>query len=77
MTHMRSITEQRNVEIRQGFSPKPATVAALETGVSPSNEPETQSPSALLDGPLVGRALSQPQSSAGIVVQDGIVSFGK
>ena len=74
---MRSIEQQRNVEIRPGFSPKPATVTAQENGTSPSLEPETPSPSALLDGPIIQRSAIQPKPGADIVIKDGIVSFGK
>jgi hypothetical protein len=74
---MRSIEQQRNVEIRPGFSPKPITVAAPEAGNSPSDEPETQSPHALLDGPVIQRADLKPQLATDIIVQDGIVSFDK
>jgi len=74
---MRSIEQQRNVEIRPSFSPKPIAVTAPEMGTSPSDEPETPSPTALLDGPLIQRANLEPQPAADIIVKDGIVSFGK
>ena len=74
---MRSIEQQRNVELRPGFSPKPLTVAATEAGTSPSHEPETTSPNALLDGPVIQRADLKPQLATDVIVQDGIVSFDK
>ena len=74
---MRSIEQQRNVELRPGFSPRPLTAAAAETGTSPSREPETTSPNALLDGPVIQRVDLKPQSASEIIVKDGIVSFGK
>jgi hypothetical protein len=74
---MRSIEEQRAVEIRAGFSPKPVTAPAPEAGTSPSLEPESPSPSALLDGPTIQRGELKPRLSSEVVPQDGIVSFGK
>jgi hypothetical protein len=74
---MKSIEQQRNVELPQGFSPKPLTAAAAEAGTSPSHEPETTSPNALLDGPVIQRANLKPQSASDVIVKDGIVSFGK
>lgn len=77
MNVMRSIEEQRNVEIRPGFSPKPLTVASAEMTTSPSVEPETVSPTALLDGPLIQRIQSRTPDTTDMSVQDGVVSFGK
>jgi hypothetical protein len=74
---MRSIEEQRSVEIRPGFSPKPLTVATPEMGTSPSLEPETASPTALLDGPMIQRADLKQSVDADMTVQDGVVRFGK
>jgi hypothetical protein len=62
--------------ITPGFSPKPASVEIPMMTESPSSEPETLSPNALLEGPLVQRlAAEEPKSEA--TVKNGIVSFGK
>jgi len=74
---MRSIEQQRNVKIRPGFSPKPIEVAGPEMADSPSLQPETSSPNALLDGPVIQRADLKAEPAGDIAVQDGIVSFGK
>jgi hypothetical protein len=74
---MRSIEQQRNVELRPGFSPRPLAVAGTDTESSPSHEPETTSPNALLDGPLIQAGDLKAQSAADIMVQNGIVDFGK
>jgi hypothetical protein len=43
---------------------------------SPSEEPDTHSPNALLDGPITQQAVA-PNTDGNITVQNGIVSFGK
>ena len=74
---MKSIEQQRQVEIRPGFSPKPLVVAAPDLGTSPTMEPDSPSPNAQMDGPLIQRANLNPQPARDMTVQDGIVSFGK
>jgi hypothetical protein len=60
--------------VQEGFSPKPATLSTTVMAASPSIEPDTPSPNALLDAPIIGSvALEQPQS--GTTVSDGIVRF--
>jgi hypothetical protein len=73
---MRSIEQQRSVEIVPGFSPKPLAPVIADT-TSPTAEPETKSPTPLLDGPLVVSRILPAPPSAGIKMEDGIVSFGK
>ena len=74
----RTIAEQRNIEIRPGFSPKPISAREPVADVSPSdsNEPDTHSPDALLEGPIVQRRMNATRSSK-VSVENGIVSFGK
>jgi hypothetical protein len=74
---MRSIEQQRTVEIHPGFSPKPLTVAVTEAGTSPSVEPDSPSLSGILDDSVAPRADIKPHVTADMTVQDGIVSFGK
>jgi len=74
---MRTIEQQRSVEIHAGFSPRPIVVAVPEMADSPSLQPETSSPDALLDGPVIQRAELKSQPAVDITVQNGIVSFGK
>ena len=68
--------EQRNIVIRPGFSPKPAGVVTPLMASSPSRDPDTNSPNALLDGPLIQR-LAFPQTECEVRAENGIVSFGK
>jgi hypothetical protein len=68
--------EQRKIVIRPGFSPKPAQAVTPVMASSPSGEPETTSPNALLDGPLIQR-LAFAQTNAEIRAENGIISFGK
>jgi hypothetical protein len=74
----RTIAEQRNAEIIPGFSPRPisAIEPAVDDSPSGSTEPETHSPDALMDGPIIQRSIATTLDSS-VVVQDGIVSFGK
>lgn len=74
---MRPIEQQRNVEISPGFSPRPVATENDDPAPSPSREPDTQSPNALLDGPIIQRAGVATESSADFSINDGIVSFGK
>ena len=74
---MRSIEQQRNVEIRPGFSPRAAATENDDPAPSPSREPDTQSPNALLDGPIIQSANVRAESSSDFSVGDGVVSFGK
>jgi hypothetical protein len=59
-----------------GFSPRPTAVTAPVMASSASAEPETVSPNALLDGPVIQR-LAAPEPSGDMTVKNGIVSFGK
>ena len=68
--------EQRKIVIRPGFSPKPAGAVTPVMASSPSGEPETTSPNALLDGPLIQR-LTVAQTTGEIRTENGIVEFGK
>jgi hypothetical protein len=74
---MTSNEQQRSVEMPAGFSPRPLTVAAPDNGTSPSGEPETPSPNALLEGPIIQRSTVSVDPVPDVIVKDGIVSFGK
>jgi hypothetical protein len=74
---MRSIEQQRNVEIRPGFSPRAVATENDDPAPSPSREPDTRSPNALLDGPIIQSSNLSVDPSPDVVVKDGIVSFGK
>jgi hypothetical protein len=69
-------SDDRKGTIRAGFSPRPVSAVAPLMASSPSIEPETLSPNALLDGPVIQR-LAVPQRDAELKVKNGIVSFGK
>ena len=70
---------QEKTVIRPGFSPKPESsiIPLLETSPSPSLEPATQSPNALLDAPIIQGDANLADSPTQPSVQNGIVSFGK
>jgi hypothetical protein len=74
----RTIGEQRKITIRPGYSPKPASAVEPRMEDSPSDswEPDTHSPQALLEGPIVQRRKSA-KAPGGVSVNDGVVSFGK
>ena len=74
---MTSIERQRSVELQPGFSPRAELVEQEDPAPSPSRQPETQSPNALLDGPLIQRAPVPLNPGSGVSLRDGIVSFGK
>jgi hypothetical protein len=73
-----TIAEQRKVEVIPGFSPRQVSVSepTAANSVSESDEPDTHSPDAKLERPIVQRRTMQTPRND-ISVQDGIVSFGK
>lgn len=70
---------QGKAVIHPGFSPKPESsiIPLLATSPSPSLEPITPSPNALLDAPIIQRGAILAESPVQPTVVDGIVSFGK
>ena len=74
-----AIVEQEKIVIRPGFSPKPeaSIIPLMATSPSPSLEPVTPSPNALLDTPIIQHNAIVSDSSAEPFIQSGIVSFGK
>jgi hypothetical protein len=74
-----AIVGQEKTLIRPGFSPKPESsiIPLMATSPSPSLEPITPSPNALLDAPIIQRSAIIADSPTQPSVVDGIVSFGK
>lgn len=62
--------------IQAGFSPRPTAEATTVAASSPSKDPETLSPNALLDGPVI-QELAQAEQPGDMTFQNGVVSFGK
>jgi hypothetical protein len=75
-----TIAEQRNIEIVPGFSPKPLSstepVADDSPSDSDSDEPETHSPDAMTEGPIIQRRVTATAVSD-VSIRNGIVAFGK
>jgi len=65
-----------NKTILPGFSPQPKEAIITSLAASPSVGPETLSPNALADGPVISQTTAQA-SGSNFTVQNGTVNFKK
>jgi hypothetical protein len=75
---MKNADAQRgNAVIAPGLSPRPLASIKPLMEESPSIEPDTPSPNALLDAPVTMTTIAAPERIPNVTVEKGVVTFGK